>query len=77
MKRLVMGQGMDAVRAIGEFDYSISGGGLHGRTVEQGAADAKLKERARTLDRIGAQPSGCRIVEYEGGPETAWPTANS
>ena len=45
MKRLVMGEGMDAVRAIGELNDSVSGGGLHGRTFEHAVPEAKLKER--------------------------------
>jgi hypothetical protein len=44
MKRLVMGQGMDAVGPVGEFNDSISSGGLHGKTFEHAAAAAKLKE---------------------------------
>ena len=46
MKRLVMGEGMDAVRAIGELNNSVSGGGLHGTTFEDAAAAAKLKALA-------------------------------
>ena len=45
MKGLVMGQRMDAVRAVGELDDSVSGGGFHGRTFEHAVPEAKLKER--------------------------------
>ena len=55
MKRLVMGQGMDAVRPIGELDYSVSGGGLHGGNLEHAPAGAKLKLGGRASSR--AKPS--------------------
>ena len=45
MKGLVMGEGMDAVRAIGKLNNSVSGGGIHGRTFEHAVPEAKLKER--------------------------------
>ena len=45
MKGLVMSEGMHAVRAIGEPNNSLSGGGIHGRTFEQAVPEAKLKER--------------------------------
>ena len=47
MEGLVVGQGMDAVGAIGELDDSVSGGGRHGGNLEHGTAEAKFKERAR------------------------------
>jgi hypothetical protein len=58
MKGLVMGEGMDAVRAIGEPNDSVSSGGLHRTTFEHTADEAKLKERERPLDQ------GCiKLVE--------------
>ena len=45
MKGLVMGEGMDAVRAIGELNDSVSGGGLHSKNLMHAALAAKLKER--------------------------------
>ena len=50
MKGLAMGDGMDAMRAIGEPNNSVSACGLHRTTFEHAAGEAKPKERER-LDR--------------------------
>ncbi len=44
---LVVGEGMDAVRAIGELYDSVSGGGFHGGNLEQGRPEAKPKGMMR------------------------------
>jgi hypothetical protein len=46
MKRLAMSEGMDAVRPVGESNYSVSGGGVHTTNLQHAAAAAKLKELA-------------------------------
>jgi hypothetical protein len=46
-----MGQGMDAVRPVGELDESVSGGGLHGGNLGHRAAKAKLKLGGRASPR--------------------------
>jgi hypothetical protein len=47
MERLAMGEGMDAVGAIGESNDSISGIGLHRTSFQHSAAVAKLKEQVK------------------------------
>jgi len=39
------------VRSVGELDYSVSGGGLHGRNLGHGAVEAKLKLGGRAYLR--------------------------
>ena len=46
MERLAVGEGMDAVGAIGELNDSVCGGGLHEGTFGHGTAEAKLKPGA-------------------------------
>ncbi|MCX6923262.1 MAG: hypothetical protein NT154_08650 [Verrucomicrobia bacterium] len=63
MKGLVMGEGMDAVRAVGELNESVSGGGLHRKNLPHAAALAKLKELAcqpvNRSERAGAREDAC------------------
>jgi hypothetical protein len=61
MKGLVMGEGMDAVGAIGEFDYSVSGSGVHGRNFEHGGGEAKRKRKGRL------QNAECRMQNFRHG----------
>lgn len=65
MKGLVMGQGMDAVRPVGEFDESVSGGGLHGENLGHRAARAKLKLGGRASPRAEISLGIC---ERQGSP---------
>ncbi len=44
MEGFVMGEGMDAVGAIGKLNDPVCGGGLHEETFGHGTAEAKLKE---------------------------------
>jgi hypothetical protein len=42
MKGLVVGEGMDAVRAVGELDDPVSGGGIHEANLRHASEQAKL-----------------------------------
>ena len=42
MEGLVVGQGMDAVRAIGELDDPVSGSGIHEANLRHDDGQAKL-----------------------------------
>jgi hypothetical protein len=46
VKRLVVSEGMDAVRPVGELNDSVSGGGLHGGNLGHDTAEAKPKPGA-------------------------------
>jgi hypothetical protein len=54
-----MGDGMDAMRPIGEPNDSVSCGGLHKTTFEHSIAEAKLKELA-CLPGIRQERGGAR-----------------
>jgi hypothetical protein len=69
MKGFAMGEGMDAVRAVGELNESVAGGSFHGRTFVHGATEAKLKERVppelwrtKAVGRDLAPPARTRVI---------------
>ena len=51
MEGLMMREGMDAVRAIGQSDDPVCRGGFHRANLEKRTKKAKLKEPARPGSR--------------------------
>src|SRR5208283_1179224 len=67
MKGFVMGQGMDAVRPVGELNDSVSGGGLHEQNLDDPAAEAKLKLGGRSVGTARYKPGGRELVRRASG----------